>query len=259
MINKHFKTIRQFFFNKKLPKFIFFNNLKKTQFSYVKKIAIWLMCNKKELLICKKCNSCTNFKKKSNYDYYEIIENKEQDLKNKILILENFIKTKPIHSDTKVIFLSISLKDNNITNLIKKIHEYTKIYFFFVSCDDFTDLKKNCLTFDLKKNNSSISINIVKKIYNCIAHNEYSFFLKYLDLSKIIIVNSLIFFLFIYSPFNYLKRNKILMNYNIKTKLSSEKVLFLLRFLFKYKIVLLKNDNLNIFYMLNFVINCINN
>lgn len=260
MINKYFKKIRNYFSNGNLPKFIFFNNLKETQFYYIKKIAIWLMCNKKELLICKKCNSCINFKRQLNYDYYEIIENNEEDFKNKILNLDNFLKTKPIYSDIKIIFLSLTSKNKNFIKIIEKISNDKKIYFLFSHYDDFINLKTNYLIFNFKKTNFLISINIVKKIYNCIANKDHkNIFLKKIDLTKTIIINSLIFFLIIYLPYNDFKKNKILMNSNVKKQMPKKKVLFLLNFLYKYKKVLSKNDNLNIFLIINFVINQITN
>jgi hypothetical protein len=48
------------------------------------------------------------------------------------------------------------------------------------------------------------------------------------------------------------------MNEYVKNKILKKNIYFLLNLLFKYKKILSKNDNLNIFFIINFIINYIN-
>jgi DNA polymerase III delta prime subunit len=84
MITNCFSVIRKNFIKKKLNQFIFFNNLNINKATYIKKIAIWLMCKKNNKSICTKCMSCLNFKKNTNTDYYEVIEDNDDNILLKI-------------------------------------------------------------------------------------------------------------------------------------------------------------------------------
>lgn len=252
MINKIFSTIRFYFYKSNLPRIISIYNSNKNDYLKLKNIAVWLMCAAKNENICKKCKSCTRFKKNTNYDYFEL-ENDE------LFILEKFIKKKPIFSDIKVAFLILNNKNKNIIKLLENNVENNNTYFFLFFYNTYLKINNLSLTFCFKNKGYSISINLIKFLYYKILNKKFSFkSMNFFTTDKIIIIDSLIFFFKIYSYKFFLKKNKILMNNEIKKKMVKKNTCFILNVLEKYKKNTFKNNNLNIFLLINFVIAYIN-
>ncbi|HIH2762894.1 MAG TPA: hypothetical protein ACYCDA_00970 [Candidatus Azoamicus sp.] len=259
MINNFFKIIRLCFYKNKLPKIISFYNLNKKNLKKIKNIAIWLMCTNKAKLICKECKSCTSFKKNVNYDYYELIEHNNENIKDYICNLDNFFKTKPIFSNFKVIFLSLCIKNKHIIKFLEEKFENKNIYFLFYFNDIFPET--NYITLNFNGNEKFlISITAIKLIYYKLLNKTTNIsFSNIFYLNKILVINSIMFLIKINLYYFFKKKNKILINKKIKEKIIKKNAFFLLIFLEKYKKILFKNDNLNTYLLMNFIIEYIKN
>lgn len=256
---KFFNIIRRYINKKLLPNFIFFNNIDKNNISQIKNMIIWLMCTKKKKFICKICESCINFKKNINYDFYNI-KNINEDISNQILEkIFFFINTKPIFSENKVIFFFINTKNTYIINFIEKNIKNKPIYIFLISNEIKIDIKNNNLLLNTRKKCISVSITVIKMMYyNLMKLSYYKMFNNLINLNKVIIVDSLIFFFKIYLKKNYLKKYKILMNEKIINRIALKDISYLIILLTKYKKILILNKNLNIFILINFILEYIN-
>lgn len=256
---KFFNIIRRYLNKNLLPNFIFFNNINKNNISEIKNTIIWLMCTKKKKFICKNCESCINFKKNKNYDFYKI-KNIKDDVSNEILEkIVFFLNTKPIFSENKVIFIFINSKNKYIINFIEKNIKNKPIYIILISNENNIDIKNNTLLLNNKKKGISVSITVIKIMYyNLMKLSYYKMFNNIINLDKIIIIDSLIFFFKIYLKQNYSKKYKILMNEIIMTKIVLKDTLSLVILLNKYKKIMLLNKNLNIFILINFLLEHIN-
>lgn len=258
MINNFFKIIRIYFYKNKLPKIISFYNLNKINLDDIRNIAIWLMCIKKNKSICKKCKSCISFKKKINYDYYESMEysTDEQHISN----LDKFLKITPIFSNIKVAFLSLCIENQNIIKLLEEKLKNQHTYILYYFNNNLLETNNSALNFNNKKK-KLISINIIKIIYSKLlnktnnVNNTNTFFLN-----KFLVIDSIIFFIKINLYYFYFKKkSKILINKQIKEKITKKNIFFILNFLEKYKKILIDNNNLNIILLINFIIDYINN
>ncbi|CAB3976393.1 hypothetical protein [Candidatus Azoamicus ciliaticola] len=252
MINKIFRTIKFYFYKNNLPRIISIYNLNKNDFFKIKNIAIWLMCTKKKEFICKKCKSCIRFKKNINYDYFELVN-------NEIFILEKFIKNKPIFSNIKVVFLFLNNKSKNIIKFLENNVENNNTYFLLFLNNKNLKINNLSLIFYVKNKVNLISIKVIKFIYYKFLNKKFSFKpTNFLNIDKVIIIDSLIFFFKIYLYNFSLKKNRILINNEIKKKLIKKNTFFILNVLEKYKKNTFKNNNLNIFLLINFIIEYIN-
>lgn len=252
MINKIFRTIKFYFYKNNLPRIISIYNLNKNDFLKIKHIAIWLMCTEKKEFICKKCKSCIRFKKNINYDYFELVN-------NEIFMLEKFIKNKPIFSNIKVVFLFLNNKSKNVIKFLENNVENNNTYFLLFLNNKYLKINNLSLNFCVKNKDNLISIKVIKFIYYKFLNKKISFIpINFLNIDKVIIIDSLIFFFKIYLYNFSFKKNRVLINNEIKKKLIKKNTFFILDVLEKYKKHTFKNNNLNIFLLINFIIEYIN-
>jgi hypothetical protein len=252
MINKIFRTVKFYFYKNNLPKIISIYNSSGNDYLKIKKIAIWLMCTEKKEFICKKCKSCIRFKKNTNYDYFELAN-------NDIFILEKFLKNKPIFSNIKIVFLFLNNKNKNIIKFLENNIENNNVYFLLFFNNKYLNINNLSLSFSVKNKDHIISINVIKFIYYKFLNKKFNFkVINFLNIDKIIIIDSLIFFFKIYLYNFSFKKNKILINNEIKKKLIKKNTFFILNVLKKYKKNTFKNNNLNIFLLINFIVEYIN-
>jgi len=251
MIN-FFNSLQKRFNKNLLPHFIYFDNKNNYNINEIKNIIIWLMCVTKKKFICKCCDSCINFKKNKNYDFYEI-----NDINESLDKIKFFLNTKPIFSKIKVIFFHFNIKNSNIINFIENNIKDKPIYIFLLLKENELEIKNNNLTLKVKSN---ISITIIKIMYNSLMYlNNYKLYSNIINLDKKTIIHSLIFFFKIYLKNNNLKKYTILMNKKIIHKMADKNIIDIIILLKKYEKIFLFNKNLNIFILINFLLEYLNN